>query len=1362
MKFRYNQNQSLFIQEQMHNPISTYRIQFHKDFTFSNFREVIPYLHQLGVKTIYASPILEASPGSMHGYDTVNPLRINPEIGDEEQLLGISSTLKSLGMQWIQDIVPNHMAYHENNLWLMDVLENGSNSEYYDYFDINWSGDKNEPIMTPFLGKELEEVVQGGELQVVKDGDKFKLDYFGTRYPLSPKSQKQIQQEGPEAFNKDAGKLLKLANSQHYRLCSWKETDRKINYRRFFTVNSLICLNIHHKDVFRAYHKYILTLLTKGVFQGLRVDHIDGLFDPTAYLNMLREAAGEDTYIVIEKILEEGENMPLGWPIEGTTGYDFLATVNNLLTNRRAEKTFSDFYHELTNYRDSITEQIYQKKRAILKDHMAGELDNLVQLFLGLDLATAEQLPEAALPVFKEALAALLVHCPVYRYYGEGFPLTAAEETQLKSLLKSVEDESLQPALKLLKEVWIKAPRNENADYNERAALFYKRFMQFSGPLMAKGVEDTLMYTYNRFIGKNEVGDSPDGFGKSPETFHEQMLDRQQLWPMALNGTSTHDTKRGEDARARLHVLTDLHEEWLEQVKQWQQLNAQLKPENKPDENDEYFIYQTVIATHPMPGERDETYQPRMEAYLEKAFREAKRHTGWADPAEDYEAASKTFANQLLAANSPFQQHFASFHKKVADFGILNSLTQVLLKFTCPGLPDVYQGTELWDFSFVDPDNRRPVDYAQRAAWLADFEDKTALKSLWEDRYTGRIKLWLEHTLLGTRQQLPFSDAAYIPLEVSGQYKEHILAFARRHAAVWMITVVPLHVATLCASQGADVLKIDWKNTRVSLPEEAPSAWLNLLDQQSGTQQHGIAISDIFSDFPLAVLKMQQPENNRGSGILMHITSLPSAFGIGDLGPQAHAFVDALSRCNQKYWQLLPMNPVTSDQSYSPYSSISSKAGNELLISPVLLAAEGLLTEEELKSFISGAGTDTVNYPEVQENKSAIYDLAYACFKSAKPKVLSQQFLQFCKQEADWLDDFVLFTALRRENEERPWNEWPTEFRRRNEAALSGFRHTHREDLNKAKWLQFIFFKQWKKLRKYAAQHQVKLFGDLPFYISYDSADVWAHPHLFKLDEEGNKISAAGVPPDYFNEEGQLWGMPIYKWDVMAKDDYSWWQRRLKKNMELYDLLRLDHFRAFSSYWEVPAEEETAINGTWVTGPGAAFFEAMNRALGRLPFVAEDLGDITDDVYALRDQFNMPGMKVLQFAFGDDMPFSIHIPHQYSTDNCVVYTGTHDNNTTKGWYKSESSKLNRQNMNDYIGSTITKKNVSFQLMRLAFASTARLAIIPIQDILGLGKSARMNTPSSTEHNWGWIMKQGAFTTEHETQLRLLTRLFGRF
>jgi malto-oligosyltrehalose synthase/4-alpha-glucanotransferase len=1345
----------------MTNLTSTYRIQFNKEFTFSDFREIIPYLHQLGVETVYASPIFEASPGSMHGYDTVNPLRINPEIGDEQELKAISEQLKSLGMTWVQDIVPNHMAFHQNNLWLMDVLEKGPKSEFADFFDINWSGKKDEPIMVPFLGSDLEEVVRNKELKVTKEGKQFSLSYFDTPYPLNSRAQQVLKDDDLEAFNADEQKLLSLAYSQFYRLCNWKESDRRINYRRFFTVNSLICLNIHHKHVFVAYHKYILSLLKEDIFQGLRVDHIDGLFDPNGYLDMLREVAGADTYIVVEKILEEGERMPEVWPIQGTTGYEFLATVNNLLVNRNAEHEFSKYYQQLVNNPNTIQSQIFEKKRAILKDHMAGELNNLVQLFYDLELADEQMLSDIEPSLLKETIAELLIRCPVYRYYGNNFPLSVDEESELKKLFKAVDDKTLHPGVRLFKEVWIKAPKRLDAVYNQKACLFYQRCMQFSGPLMAKGVEDTLMYTYNRFIGKNEVGDSPEGFGKSPEEFHRQMLDRQDLWPLGLNGTSTHDTKRGEDARARLQVLTDLHAEWLEHIKNWQEITKGLKINNRPDDNDSYFIYQTLIGTRPMPGVQEESYQARMDTYLEKAFREAKTHTGWSEPDQEYESAAKSFSSSLLDAESGFLKSFSEFHIKVSDYGIINSLVQVALKFTCPGIPDVYQGTELWDFSFVDPDNRRPVDFHQRSIWLKGFNQEQTLATLWEERYTGKIKLWLEHLLLKVRQQFAFTDAQYIPLKVKGYYENNILAFARRYDSAWTVTIVPLHFAALCEGMQVDFANFDWKNTSIRFPEEAPEVWVNLCNNKSGKVESEIPVSVLFDDFPLAILKMEQPKANRSAGVLMHITSLPSSFGIGDMGPEAFKFVNSLSRSNQKFWQLLPLNPITSGQSYSPYSSISSMAGNTLLISPELLEKDGLLTAEELQQYVVKK-SDQVNYAEVEESKAKIFDLAYQRFKTKKAHYLVQEYLLFLKAEAEWLDDFVLFTVLKDQHEQRPWNEWPEEFRHRHPSALTSLKHTYKDALTKAKWLQFVFFKQWKRLRAYAHQNQVQLFGDLPFYISYDSVDVWSNPGLFKLDEEGNKISAAGVPPDYFNEEGQLWGMPIYRWDVMAEDNYSWWKKRLRKNMESYDLLRLDHFRAFSSYWEVPANEATAIKGEWIPGPASAFFSAMQEEFNRLPFVAEDLGDITDEVYELRDEFNMPGMKVLQFAFGDDMPVSIHIPHQYSTDNCIVYTGTHDNNTTRGWYKNESTKLNRKNIMHYLGTDINKNNVSFQLIRLAYASTAKLAIIPIQDILGLGKSARMNTPSSTTNNWGWRMHSGDLTRNHEEQLRLLTRIFGRY
>jgi malto-oligosyltrehalose synthase/4-alpha-glucanotransferase len=1337
----------------MLNPISTYRIQFNKEFKFSDFKKVIPYLHDLGIQTIYASPIMEASPGSMHGYDTVNPLKINPEIGTEEELLEISSQLKSLGMNWIQDIVPNHMAYHQNNPWLMDVLEKGQESPYYSFFDINWSGKGFEPIMTPFLGDDLEKVIENGELKVVKSGDKFQLDYSGNIWPLNDAAQQDLANENLESFNSNKSGLVELANRQNYRLCNWMETDRKINYRRFFTVNSLICLNIQDPNVFKAYHEYIFALLQRGIFQGLRVDHIDGLFDPNVYLELLRESAGADTYIVIEKILEQGEEMPIEWPVQGTTGYDFLATMNNVFTNQQAEEAFSTYYKDLSESQESIESQIWDKKRAILENHMGGELSNLVDLFQSLGLGQGQ--PEVASSLLKEAIAELLIHCPVYRYYGDCIPLTGLQEKELLSLLDLVNEERLQPAVELLKNVWFNAPKKGDKAYNKRATLFYKRCMQFSGPLMAKGVEDTLMYTYNRFIGKNEVGDSPEGFGLSPQGFHDSMKNRIQHWPMALSGSSTHDTKRGEDVRARLNVLTDLSSQWLSHVQRW---NNNAEGIEKPDLNDIYFIYQTLVGSHPMPGVTETDYQERVDAYLQKALREAKRHTGWAEPSTDYEKAAQDFSAAFISNGGGYAESFEPFFNKVADYGILNSLSQVVVKYTAPGVPDVYQGTELWDLSLVDPDNRRPVDYEKRTSWLAEVKEAADIKALWEERYEGKIKLWLQYLLLQDRKQQAdhYKSGSYLPLEVKGKYADNILAYARKCNNSYTVVLVPLHPAVICEKENVDIFSINWKNTRVELPSGAPENWQHLFTQEKGTTKSGIKIQDAFKDFPLAVLKLNQPASKRGSGILMHITSLPSAFGIGDIGKEAYCFVDFLKKSGQKYWQLLPLNPITASQSYSPYSPLSSMAGNVLLISPETLLKDGLLSEKDLKGF-AGSGSK-LDYQSVEHQKFALLDIAYQNFKSQNDDAAFQD---FCKREFFWLDDFALFSLIKEEQQQRPWNEWPSDIRKRKTNALNKIVGSNAEALDKIKWLQFIFFKQFADLKQYAHKNQVKLIGDLPFYISYDSVDVWAHPQLFKLDEEGNNAGIAGVPPDYFNEDGQLWGMPVYRWDVMAKEGYAWWKQRLQKNMELFDLLRLDHFRAFASYWEVPAGEETAINGKWLPGPGAEFFEVMRQELGKLPFIAEDLGDIDDDVYVLRDGFEMPGMKVLQFAFGDDMASSIHIPHQYETENCVVYTGTHDNTTTRGWFKSESTKENRRNLELYLGKPVTKDNVHFQLIRLAFASTARLAIIPVQDVLGLGKKARMNTPSSTENNWGWRLGVGELKQEHGKMLHELSKIFGR-
>jgi 4-alpha-glucanotransferase len=496
----------------------------------------------------------------------------------------------------------------------------------------------------------------------------------------------------------------------------------------------------------------------------------------------------------------------------------------------------------------------------------------------------------------------------------------------------------------------------------------------------------------------------------------------------------------------------------------------------------------------------------------------------------------------------------------------------------------------------------------------------------------------------------------------------------------------------------------------------------------------------------------------RTSGILMHITSLPGDFGIGDLGPEARRFADFLQRTGQTYWQILPLNPTSKAAGHSPYSSASAFAGNTLLISPEDLAKEGLVSDTFAKRLTTRPG-ERIDFAHAEKIKAALLEEAFDNFMamSANQK---KGFLNYCEREKEWLDDFALYTSIKKHFDNEPWYRWPREFRKRDRRALTHFKSVHDLEIEKVKWAQFVFSGQWQRLKRYCNTAGIRLFGDLPFYVSYDSADVWAAPQIFALDNDGNMETVAGVPPDYFNADGQLWGMPVFRWNVLKKLGYDWWIRRIRKNIELYDVLRLDHFRAFAGFWAVPADQKTAKNGKWKKGPGEELFMELRKKFGVLPFIAEDLGDIDDSVHDLRTKFDMPGMKVLQFAFGGDFPHSIYLPHRYEKD-FVVYSGTHDNNTTLGWYRKDAGKTEKRNLNSYIGRKINNKEVSEVLIRLAFSSIARTAIIPMQDLLVLNEKARMNSPATTRNNWLWRMAKSAIPQEKELWLAELTTLFGR-
>ena len=854
------------MQRRTYDPNTTYRLQFHKDFTFDAFEKAIPYLKKLGIKTVYASPIFKAVPGSVHGYDIVDPLVINPEIGTLDQLYKISGQLKDAGIGWLQDIVPNHMAFHMDNIWLMDVFEKGSTSTYARYFDIDWHHPLLEgKVMSPILGKPLPDAIKAKELTIVLNEGKLGLKYFDTIVPLNQASYSLVvgskgvvTNEEVEAVNNDPNLLQQIIDGQYYLPCLWQDTDTQINYRRFFTINGLISLNIQDEVVFNDHHSFIRILCDDGIFQGLRVDHIDGLSDPEQYLQRLREMVGDEVYISVEKILEYGEELP-SWPIQGTTGYDYLAIANNLFTNTKGETALKQFYDKKIADGVDYTQTLRKKKKLILDRYMGGDLENLYQLFLSSEL-TAEKDP-AIITTLKKAIAGILIECPVYRYYGNKMPLSDDERAHLKEVLEKVTaaDASLIPAIRIMEEALLIKPLVHSETYNTKALKFYQRLMQFTGPLMAKGGEDTAMYLYNSFIGHNDVGDTPEASDSTVNAYHRQIVQRQK-WPHTMNTTATHDTKRGEDARARLNVLTDIADVWLATVNEWRKLNVEAKQGNVPDKNDEYFIYQSLVAFYPMPGQDTLDFNERFSAYIEKALREAKKHTNWADPDESYESAVQQFLKTILDPRSAFMQSFEKFLASIADAGIVNSLSQLVLKFTSPGVADMYQGGELWDLSMVDPDNRRPVDYELRAQWLDQLLAKQyTLGALWQNRYDGKIKLWFAKKLFKARNNAPniFNEGLYVPLQTTGKYKQNILSYARVHDQSAYIVAVPVNILPIAIAQGCDIRNIDWADTMIMAPDDLHTEWTSIQDHKAQGKLE-IPINELFTEIPIAIYESRK------------------------------------------------------------------------------------------------------------------------------------------------------------------------------------------------------------------------------------------------------------------------------------------------------------------------------------------------------------------------------------------------------------------------------------------------------------------------------------------------------------------------
>lgn len=494
----------------------------------------------------------------------------------------------------------------------------------------------------------------------------------------------------------------------------------------------------------------------------------------------------------------------------------------------------------------------------------------------------------------------------------------------------------------------------------------------------------------------------------------------------------------------------------------------------------------------------------------------------------------------------------------------------------------------------------------------------------------------------------------------------------------------------------------------------------------------------------------------RSAGILLHPTSLPSKFGIGDLGQNAYRFVDFLAETKQKLWQILPLGPTSFGD--SPYQCLSAFAGNPLLISFEKLVEDGIASKKILED-VPDFPDDKVIYGDVIEYKFETLEFVYEHFKKNPNKRIIDKFEQFCEEEKNWLDDYALFIAIKDYFDGKAWNNWETEISQRKTEALEFFKNNLKEEIEFHKFIQFIFFKQWMELKSYANSKGIKIIGDLPIFVAFDSADVWTNRHLFEVSEDGKPLYIAGVPPDYFSPTGQRWGNPHYKWEKMEKDDYKWWRERISALLKVTDIIRIDHFRGFYNYWKIPGDAPTAETGEWVFGPGEKFFSTIEKYFGKLPIIAEDLGILVPGVYELRDKFNFPGMKILQFAFGTNGEKKF-LPHRYIR-NCVVYTGSHDNDTTLGWWNSiqNDGTDTKDFFLKYSGSD--GKDICKDMIRLAYSSIADIVIIPLQDFLRLGSEARMNFPGRPDGNWSWRFKWNQITDELKDEVRTFVEIFER-
>lgn len=983
-------------------PASTYRLQFNGQFGFSDAKDIVPYLHRLGITDIYSSPYFKAHEGSLHGYDILDQNILNPEVGTEEEYEELTGELKRCDMGQILDIVPNHMCIEgQGNAYWMDVLENGPSSSYANFFDIDWHPVKHElenKILIPILGDQYGSILENGELNVLFEEGSFFVCYYEHKLPLIPKTysalltldieilERELTIDAPqyqelmsivtalrhlppvtekdaeriaeryrekevvkrrlwslyqnssaikefidrnvEAFNGRKGDphsfdlLDALLREQVYRISHWRVATEEINYRRFFDINSLGAIRVEDPAVFEQTHALIFRLVETGKITGIRIDHADGLLDPEEYIERLqsacflrmygdcldpqagpedREAAVREKYgrvmnadpsyrpfyIVSEKILLKSEKLPDGWKVYGTTGYDFANQVNGLLVDTSNAKAFETLYTRFLQHRIDFQEAIYEKKKLVMQVAMSSEINTLGH-YLNLISEQNRHTRDFTLNSLIKSIVEVIACFPVYRTYITGFDVPERDRQYIDATI--IRAKRLNPAISasifdFIRDVLLlHFPDTITGEQKNDRLDFVKRFQQITGPVMAKGVEDTAFYLYNRLLSLNEVGGSPDRFGITLEAFHGQNIERSKNRPLAMLATSTHDTKRSEDVRARISVLSEIPDQWREALSRWGRQNRRLKMivdgKPAPSRNEEYLLYQTLVGAWPFCATEDEeftVFRSRMKEYMLKAMREAKVHTSWISPDSLREDAVMYFVDSILteSRHNNFLNDFFSFQKMTAACGIFNSLAQTLLKITSPGIPDVYQGNELWDFSLVDPDNRRQIDFGLRKQMLHELEQKEADAGLLQvarevvaTRNDGRIKLHLTAKALNFRRDNRelFETGRYLPLTVAGALQDHVCAFERSINDSSIMVVVPRFCSRLIRGENGLPLGSEvWGNTRIIQPfDTAGSRYHNIftgevlsLNRQDGSL--GLALQDVLAEFPVALLVRLPP-----------------------------------------------------------------------------------------------------------------------------------------------------------------------------------------------------------------------------------------------------------------------------------------------------------------------------------------------------------------------------------------------------------------------------------------------------------------------------------------------------------------------